>query len=67
MHTHESGDVLALQAETEIEHQALVRLCNVLSGPRLRLPAPEWGLPDWDGLDTESDRDALLLPDGGVQ
>lgn len=67
MNTHESGAVLALQAETEVEHQALVRLCNVLSGPRLRLPAPEWGLPDWDGLDTESDREALLVPDGGAR
>jgi len=67
MHTHESGAVLALQAETEVEHQALVRLCNVLSGPRLRLPAPEWGLPKLEGLDTESDREALLLPDGGAR
>lgn len=67
MHTHEAGDVLALQAETEVEHQALVRLCNILSSPWLRYPAPRWHLPPWDGLDTESDRDALLLSDGGAR
>lgn len=67
MHTHERGDVLALQAETEVEHQALVRLCSILSAPDLRIPAPEWRLPSWDGLDHESDREALLLPDGGAQ
>jgi len=65
MHTHERGDVLALQAETEVEHQALVRLSSILSAPRLRYPAPEWKLPSWDGLDAESGRDALLLADGG--
>lgn len=67
MHTHERGDVLALQAETEVEHQALVRLCSILSTPGLRYPAPEWRLPSWDGLDHEGDREALLLPDGGAQ
>ncbi|GAB7012025.1 hypothetical protein [Halolamina salina] len=67
MHTHESGDVLALQAETEVEHQALVRLCSILSTPDLRYPAPEWKLPAWDGLDETSHRDALLLPDGGAR
>ena len=65
MHSHESGSVLALQAETDVEHQALVRLCGVLSTPRIRLPAPEWGLPEWDGLNAESHREALLIPDGG--
>ena len=65
MNTHERGDMLALQAETEVEHQALVRLCSILSDPRMSYPAPEWKLPLWDGLDPESDREALLLPDGG--
>ena len=67
MHAHEDGDVLALQAETEVEHQALVRLRSILSAPRIRYPAPEWKLPTWDGLDPGSDREALLIPDGGQQ
>jgi hypothetical protein len=67
MHSHESGSMLALQAETELEHQALIRLSSILSSPRLRYPAPEWRLPAWDGLDQTSPRDALLLPDGGAQ
>lgn len=69
MNSHESGELLALQAETEVEHQALIRLRGILDVPAARLPTPTWDLPvlERDGLDASSDRAALIIPAGGEQ
>ncbi len=66
MNTHETGEHLALQAETAVEHQALIRLRGIYSVPGTKLPSPTWDLPvlDRDGLDADG-RDALLIPAGG--
>jgi len=68
MNTHESGEHLALQAETPVEHQALVRLRGILSVPGANLPSPTWDLPvlDHDGLDAEG-RKVLLIRSGGAE